>query len=148
MYELLIRTETLFLGLNTAELLTVGIPALLIGLVLWLGGTRYSSAIIGLLGAVVGSAVGLMIGPSFGLHPIWSMLIGAVVLAAVSILLKKILILVLAVLVISAVSGAGYIAVVSTGSPRRPGRRWKPESSAACRSSRSARWSPPPGSTI
>lgn len=112
MYELLIRTETLFLGLNTAELLVVGLSALLIGAVLWLGGTRYSSAIIGLLGAVVGSAAGLMIGPMFDLHPIWSMLIGAVVVAAVSILLKKILILVLAVLVISAVSGAGYLAVV------------------------------------
>lgn len=112
MYELLLRTETLFLGLSAPILLAIGLPALVIGLILWLGGTRYSTAITGLLGAMVGSAAGLMIGQSFELHPVWSMLIGAVVLAAVSVALKKVLILVLAVLVISAVSGAGYLTVI------------------------------------
>src|SRR4030042_869954 len=57
MYELLLRIETLFLGLETPALLAIGIPAL-------------------------------------------------------SILLKNVLILVLAVLVFSAVSGAGYLSVV------------------------------------
>ena len=53
MYELLLRTETLFLGLNSLVLLAIGIPALAVGLVFWLGGTRYSTIIIGLLVCLV-----------------------------------------------------------------------------------------------
>lgn len=112
MYELLLRIETLFLGLDTPVLLGIGLPALAVGLVLWLGGSRYSTAIIGLLGAVVGSFLGLLVSQWLNLHPWLSMLVGAVVLAIISILLRNVLILVLAVLVFSAVSGAGYLAVV------------------------------------
>ena len=112
MYELLLRIETLLLGLNTPVLLGIGLPALAVGLVLWLGGSRYSTAIIGLLGAVVGSFLGLLVSQWLNLHPWLSMLVGAMVLAIVSILLRNFLILVLAVLVFSAVSGAGYLAVV------------------------------------
>ena len=53
----------------------------------------------------------MLVSQWFTLHPLLSMLVGAMVLAVASILLRNILILVLAVLVISAVSGAGYIAV-------------------------------------
>ncbi len=112
MYELLLRIETLFLGLKAIALLGIGVPALVVGLILWLGGTRYSAAITGVLGAVVGSAVGLLVGQWLNLHPWLSMLVGAAVLAGLSILLRNVLILVLAVLVFSAVSGAGYLAVV------------------------------------
>ena len=112
MYELLLRTEVLFLGLKPLVLLAIGLPALGVGLVLWLGGTRYSSIITGLLGAVVGAAAGLLIGQWLELHLCLSMLVGAAVLATASILLRNALILVLAVLVIAAVSGAGYLAVV------------------------------------
>ncbi len=112
MYELLVRIETLLLPLTAPALLAIGVPALLIGLVLWLGGTRFSTAIIGLLGAVVGSFVGLLVSQWMNLHPWLSMLVGAVVLAIVSILLRNVLIVILAVLVLSAVSGAGYLAVV------------------------------------
>lgn len=111
MYELLLRTETLFLGLEKPVLWAVGGVALVIGLVFWLGGTRYSAGIIGLFGAVVGSAAGLLVSQWLNLEPWLSILIGAVALAALSILLKNVLILVLAVLVFSAVSGAGYVAV-------------------------------------
>ena len=112
MYELLLRIETLFLGLNTPVLLGIGLPMLAVGLILWLGGSRYSTVIIGLLGAVVGSFVGLLVSQWLNLHPWLSMLVRAMVLAIVSVLLRNILILVLAVLVFSAVSGAGYLAVV------------------------------------
>ena len=112
MYELLLRTEVLFLGLKPLVLLAIGLPALGVGLVLWLGGTRYSSIITGLLGAVVGAAAGLLIGQWLELHLWLSMLVGAAVLATASILLRNALILVLAVLVVAAVSGAGYLAVV------------------------------------
>ncbi|MEN6335357.1 MAG: hypothetical protein ABFE01_13995 [Phycisphaerales bacterium] len=112
MYELLVRIETLFLGLSTLELLSIGIPMVAVGLVLWLGGSRYSTVIIGLLGAVVGAFLGLLVSQWLNLHPWLSMIGGAIVLAVASILLRNVLIVVLAVLVFSAVSGAGYIAVV------------------------------------
>ncbi len=112
MYELLVRIETLFQSLTTPALVGVGVVALVVGFVLWLGGSRYSAAITGLLGAVVGSACGLLISQRFDLYPWLSMLIGAAVLAGLSILLRNVLILVLAVLVFSAVGGTGYLAVV------------------------------------
>jgi hypothetical protein len=112
MYELLLRTETLLAGLQTPVLAAVGLVALVVGLVLWLGGTRYSAVIIGLLGAVVGSACGLLVAQQFSANPWLGMIIGAAVLGGLSILLKNVLIIVLAVLVFSAVSGAGYLAVI------------------------------------
>jgi hypothetical protein len=112
MYELLLRMETLLIGLQPPALLGVGAVALVIGLVFWLGGTRYSTGIIGLIGAVIGAAAGLIVSQQFNLHPWLSMLIGAVVVAVLAILLKKALILALAVLIISVVSGAGYVSVV------------------------------------
>ena len=112
MYELLLRTETLLAGLATPVLAAVGLGALVVGLVLWLGGRRYSAVIIGLLGAVVGSACGLLVGQQFSVNPWLGMIVGAAVLGGLSILLKNVLIVVLAVLVFSAVSGAGYLTVV------------------------------------
>jgi hypothetical protein len=112
MYELLLRTETLLIGLRPPVLLGIGAVALAIGLVFWLGGTRYSTAIVGLIGAVIGIIVGLIVSHQFTLHPWLSMLVGAVVVAVLAILLKKVLILALAVLIISAVSGAGYVSVI------------------------------------
>ncbi len=112
MYELLLRTETLFQSLTTPVLVGVGLGMLIVGFLLWLGGTRYSAAITGLLGAVVGSAAGLLVSQRFDLQPWLSMLVGATVLAALAILLRNVLVLVLAVLVFSAVSGTGYLAVI------------------------------------
>ncbi len=112
MYELLLRTETLLAGLSTPVLAALGLGALVVGLVLWLGGTRYSAVIIGLLGAVVGSACGLLVGQQLNVNPWLGMIAGAAALGGLSILLKNVLIVVLAVLVFSAVSGAGYLAVI------------------------------------
>jgi len=112
MYELLLRTETLLTGLTPPVLLGIGAAALAIGLIFWLAGTRYSTEIVALLGALIGSAAGLLVSQRFGLHPWLSMIIGAVILAGLAILLKKALVLILAVLILSAVSGAGYVSVV------------------------------------
>ena len=112
MYELLLRIETLFLGLQTPALWAIGIGAIGVGLVLWLGGTRYHALIIGVLGAVVGCAAGLLVSQQLDLIPWLSVAVGAAVLAGLSILFRNVLILVLAVLVFSAVSGAGYVSVV------------------------------------
>ena len=112
MLELLLRTETLFLGLKPVWLLAIGVPALVVGFVFWLGGVRYSTWIIGLLGAVVGAVAGLMISQWLTLHLLLSMIVGAAVLATVSVLLRNVLILVLAVLVVATAVGGGYLAVV------------------------------------
>jgi hypothetical protein len=112
MYELLLRTETLFWGLAPLVRLAIGGVALVAGLVLWLGGSRHSAVIIGLGGAVVGSAVGLLVSQWFTLNPWLSMIVGAAVLAGISVLLRNILVLALAVLVLAALGGAGYLAVV------------------------------------
>jgi hypothetical protein len=112
MYELFVRIETLFLALNTPILLGIGVLLLLVGLVLWLGGSRYSTVIVGLLGAVVGSVAGLLVGQWLSLHLWLCMIVGATVLAAASVLLRNVLILALAVLVIASLSGAGYVVVV------------------------------------
>jgi hypothetical protein len=112
MYELLLRMETLLVALTTPVLAALGAGTIIVGLVFWLGGTRYGAVIIGLLGAVIGSAGGLLAGQQLNVNPWLAMIVGAAVLAGLSLLLKNVLILVLAVLVFSAVSGAGYVAVI------------------------------------
>ncbi|MBP7050932.1 MAG: hypothetical protein KBE65_07960 [Phycisphaerae bacterium] len=112
MYELLVRIETLLLPLSTVILLGVGVTLLLVGLVFWLGGSRYSTVIVGLLGAAVGAVAGLLVSQWLGLHLWLCMIVGAAVLATASVMLRNVLILVLAVVVIAAVSGAGYLAVL------------------------------------
>jgi hypothetical protein len=112
MYEFLLRTETLLIGLKPPALLGIAAIALVIGPVFWLGGTRYSTIIMALFGAVIGATAGLIVGNRFDVHPWLSILIGAVIVAVLAILLKKALVLVLAVLILAAVSGAGYVSVV------------------------------------
>jgi len=111
MNEFLLRTETLLIGLRPSMLLGIGAVALVIGLIFWLAGTRYSTAITALLGAIVGATGGLIVSQRFGTHLWLSLLIGAVVIAVLAILLKKVLVFVLAVLIIAAISGAGYVSV-------------------------------------
>jgi hypothetical protein len=111
MYELLLRTETLFLGLQPLVLLGIGVVTLGVGLVLWLGGSRHSAVITGVFGALVGAAVGLMVSQWLTLNPWLCMMVGAAVLGGLSVLFRNVLILILAVLVFSSLSGGGYLAV-------------------------------------
>jgi hypothetical protein len=112
MLELLIRTETLFFYLEPLWLLGIGVPALIVGLVFWLGGVRYSTPITGLLGALVGAVAGLLVSQWLKLHLVLSTVVGAAVVATVSVLLRNPLILVLAVLVVATAAGGGYLAVI------------------------------------
>jgi hypothetical protein len=111
MYELLLRTETYFLGLEPIVLLGGGFVAALIGLCLWLIGAHYSTLILGLLGALIGSLSGMLAGKWLGVDLWLAMAIGAVVLGIISVLLRNILIIVLATLIFAGVSGTGYLAV-------------------------------------
>lgn len=112
MYELLIRIETLLGGLNPLISLCVGAAALVVGAVLWFAGTRYSAFILGVLGAIVGGFCGMLVDQLVGLHLLLSVMIGAAVFAAASVLLRNALIMVLAVLVCAALGGAGYLTVI------------------------------------
>ncbi len=109
MFELLLRFETLFSTLSTLVLLGTGIGLLVVGVLLWLFGQRFGAAIIGLLGAAVGSAVGLILGQWLEFHLFLSMGIGALILTIASILLRNTIILALTVAIFSMISGAGYI---------------------------------------
>lgn len=121
MYELLLRTETYFLGFEPIVLLGAGLVAALIGLGLWLIGAHYSTVILGLLGMIVGGGLGMLVGNWLG-QDLWlAMAIGAVVLGVVTVLIRNILIIVLATLIFAAVSGTGYLAVRFDSQAAAPG---------------------------
>ncbi len=109
MFELLLRFETLFSTLSNTVLLGTGTGLLAVGLVLWLFGQRFGAIVIGLLGAVVGTVCGLMVGQWLEFDALLSMGIGALVLTIASIFLRNTIILVLTVAIFAMISGAGYI---------------------------------------
>ena len=117
MNELLLRIETLCLDVDSPLLMGVGAGMAIVGLFLWLGGTRYSTVVIGLLGAAVGAVLGLAVGQQLGVHLFISMAAGAVVLGIVSILLRNFLIIILATLIFALVGAAGYAGVVLDTQP-------------------------------
>jgi len=112
MNELLLRIETLCLGVNPPILIGVGAAMAVVGLVLWLGGTRYSTIVIGLLGAAVGAFLGLAVGQQFGINPFLGMGIGGVILGVASILLRNVLIIVLATTIFALLAAGGYAGVL------------------------------------
>ncbi|MCH8215254.1 MAG: hypothetical protein IH892_00640 [Planctomycetes bacterium] len=115
MVELLLRLETLLLELNRSTLLSVGTPVLLVGLVLWLSGDRFGGAIIGLLGGAVGATGGLFVGQWLDIEHTRCMAIGGALLALVSVLLRNLLVMILAALILAALSGGGYLAAKLDG---------------------------------
>ena len=106
MYELLIRIETLFLEANLPVLLGIGAGTLIVGLLLWLGGTYYASMIVGMLGAVVGSVCGLLVSQWLDSNSLLSMIGGAAILCIAAVLFRNIIIIVPAVLVFALAGGA------------------------------------------
>jgi len=112
MYELLIRIETVCVGAPLLTLLGVGAISMVVGLLLWLAGTYFSSAIVGVLGAAVGSFCGLLISQWFDVNSLLSMGIGAGVFCIAAVLLKNIIIIVLAIIVFALVGGTVYSSVI------------------------------------
>jgi len=109
MQEILTRIEALCLELPSGTLFIAGIIVTVMGLYLWLGGNYYYGIIVGLLGAALGSLAGMVVSQSFNLASIWCILIGATLLALVSVHFKNIVIIILAVLIFSLSSGTGYL---------------------------------------
>lgn len=116
MYELLIRIETVCVDAQLLTLLGVGAVATVAGLLLWLAGTYFSSVIIGILGAAVGSFCGLLISQWFDVSSLLSMGIGAAVFCVAAVLLRNIIIIVLAIIVFALAGGTGYSSMI-LGSP-------------------------------
>lgn len=116
MYELLIRIETVCMEAPLPTLLIVGAIATVAGLLLWLAGTYFSSVIIGILGAAVGSFCGLLISQWFDVSSLLSMGIGAVVLCAAAVLLRNVIIIVLAIIIFALAAGTTYSSII-LGSP-------------------------------
>jgi hypothetical protein len=119
MYELLIRVETVCMDARLLTLLGVGAGATSVGLLLWLVGTYFSSAIIGILGAAVGSFCGLLISQWLNASSVMSMVIGAVVLCIAAVLLRNIIIIVLAVIVFALVGSTTYSSIVLGNPPQQ-----------------------------
>jgi len=117
MYELLIRIETICMEANLLTLLGVGAGTTIVGLLLWLVGTYFSSAIIGILGAAVGSFCGLLVSQWLNVDSLLSMIIGAVVLCIAAVLFRNIIIIVLALIVFALVGGTTYSSIVLGNPP-------------------------------
>jgi len=115
MNELLLRIETLCLEVAPPWLIGVGAGMAIVGLFLWLGGTRYSTVVIGLLGAAVGAVLGLAVGQQLDVHLFLCMAVGAAVLGLVSVLLRNVLIIVLATAIFALAGAAAYAGVVLDG---------------------------------
>ncbi len=117
MYELLVRIEALCLKVQPSALVAVGAALMVIGFFLWLGGVRYSTIVLGLLGATVGAVVGLLVGQQFGVHLFAAMAVGAAALGVVAVLVRNILIIVLATVIFAILGGATYTGVVLDAQP-------------------------------
>ena len=108
MYELLIRIETLCIEANPLTLLGVGAVATIVGLLLLLAGAYFSSAIIGMLGAVVGAFCGLLLSQWLDINALLTMAIGSAVLCIAAVLMRNIIIIVLAIIVFALAGGTTY----------------------------------------
>jgi hypothetical protein len=117
MYELLVRIEALCLKVQPSALVAVGAALTVIGFFLWLGGVRYSTVVLGLLGAAVGSVVGLVVAQRFNVHLFGAMAVGAAVLGIVAVLVRNILIIVLATIIFAIIGGATYTGIVLDTQP-------------------------------
>lgn len=117
MYELLVRIEALCLKVQPSALVAVGAALTVIGFFLWLGGVRYSTVVLGLLGAAVGAVVGLVVAQRLNVHLFIAMAVGAAVLGIVAVLVRNILIIVLATVIFAIVGGATYTGIVLDTQP-------------------------------
>ena len=116
MYELLIRIETLCVEAPPLTLLGIGLVTTAAGLLLWLAGMYFSSVIIGILGAVVGSFCGLLVSQWLDVSSLLTMGIGAVLFCVAAVLFRNIIIVVLAVIVFALASSTAYSSMI-LGSP-------------------------------
>jgi len=96
MFEILIRIESLCLGKFSRSPAGMRTGDTDSGIFLWLAGSHYSAVILGLLGAVVGSAIGLLVSQWLDTPALTSMLMGALFWTLAAVLFRNVLIILLA----------------------------------------------------
>ena len=121
MNELLLRVETLCAEVDSTILLGAGAGMVVVGLFLWLGGARYGTIVIALLGAAVGAMIGLLVSQKAGLGPFLCMAVGAVILSILSIAARNGLVIVLATVIFAALAATVYTSYVLDRQPADPG---------------------------
>ncbi len=110
MQEFLLKIQEAAYAIEARHLLWgPGCGAVVLGLFLWLGGVRYSMFVIGILGAMAGSAVGLLISSWFGLSVPLCVVIAAAVLAIVAMMVEKMVIALLAMVICALTFGSAYL---------------------------------------
>ena len=117
MFEILIRIESLCLESPPGALWGYGLLVLILGILLWLAGSYFSVVILGLLGAVVGSACGLLVSQWLSTPALLSMLIGAVILTLAAILFRNVLIILLATVVFGLAGVTAYSSLILKETP-------------------------------
>jgi len=117
MNELLLRVETLCAEVDSTILLGAGAGMAVVGLFLWLGGARYGTIVIALLGAAVGAMVGLLVSQKAGLGPFLCMAVGAVILSILSIAARNGLVIVLATVIFALLAATLYTSYVLDRQP-------------------------------
>lgn len=109
MIELLLRLQEACLQLETWHLVGPGLGLIVLGLFLWLGGVRYAFLVVGLFGAALGAALGLLVGHWFGVEPALAVAGGAAIMTILSLLLQNLVIIGLAIVLFAVVGGFTYL---------------------------------------
>jgi len=117
MNELLLRVETLCAEVDSTILLGAGAGMVVVGLFLWLGGARYGTIVIAMLGAAVGAMIGLLVSQKAGLGPFLCMAVGAVILSILSIAARNGLVIVLATVIFALLAATVYTSYVLDRQP-------------------------------
>jgi hypothetical protein len=126
MVEILIRIEGLCLESPSAVLLGCGLVVLILGVLLWLGGSHFSAVLLGLLGAVGGASCGLYLSQSLNAPSFISMSVGAVVFMIAAVLLRNALIVLLAILVFALAGGTAYSSLILEETPSKSYSSFQP----------------------
>ena len=109
MSDILLRIQNACFELKPSVLIVPGLLAAVLGLLLWLGGVRYSFFVVGVLGAAVGAAGGLLISQWFDLSLPLCVTLGAVLLALIAALMPQPVVILLAILIFAALAAAIYV---------------------------------------
>jgi len=109
MLELLLRIEDACLQFDAYTLAVPGLASVVLGLLLWLGGTRYSAIVLGLVGAALGGVGGLFVSQQFGVALGLSVAVGAAVVALLAVFFQHVVIVLMAMMIFAVVCGVGYM---------------------------------------
>jgi len=109
MNPLLVRIQNAALQLEWWHLAIPGGLAVVLGLFLWLGGARHASFVVGVLGAVLGAAVGLFASSWFNIRLPVAIVAGALLFAVAAMLFQNMILLLLAAIIFALVVGTTYL---------------------------------------